>query len=80
MRITIEIDSKNELEKLTALFQAFDIKKVKVIDTDTKDTVNRIKKGNKKIDPKGLFGIWATHPKLLENIRKDSWQRNQNME
>ena len=29
MKITIEIDSKSEMEKLTALFEAFKISKVK---------------------------------------------------
>ena len=30
-------------------------------------------KGDKKIDPKGLFGIWAKNPRTLESIRKEAW-------
>ena len=73
MRITIEIDSKSEMEKLSALFETFKIKTVKVIPTD--DTTLSVIKGDKKIDPKGLFGIWASKPRSIENIRKDAWQR-----
>ena len=72
MKITIEIDSKSEMEKLSAFFKTFKINKVKVISTD--DEISVIK-GDKKIDPKGLFGIWANEPRSLENIRKDAWQR-----
>jgi hypothetical protein len=67
MRITIEIDSKNEIEKLSALFKT--LRSVKVISTE--DTSVPIIKGDKKIDPKGLFGIWSGKPRSLENIRKE---------
>lgn len=76
MRITIEIDSKNELEKLSALFKTFKISTVKVISANDTDTAVKVSKGDKKIDPKGLFGIWADKPRTLENIRKDAWQRS----
>jgi hypothetical protein len=73
MKITIEIDSKGELEKLSALFKTFKINTVKVISAD--DTVIPVTKGDKKIDPKELFGIWANNPRTIENIRKDAWER-----
>lgn len=79
MKITIEIDKKKELEKLSALFRTLKINKVKIISADETETVVPIKKGDKKIDPQGLFGIWANNPRSLENIRKDTWQRNQFM-
>jgi hypothetical protein len=71
MKITIEIDSKSEMEKLSALFKTFQINKVKVISADDNDIP--VKKGDKKIDPASLFGIWANKPRSLENIRKDAW-------
>jgi hypothetical protein len=77
MRITIEIDSKSELEKLTAIFKAFKINAVNVIVADDTDVAIPINRGDKTIDPKGLFGIWANKPKSIENIRKDAWQRSQ---
>jgi hypothetical protein len=72
MKVTIEIDSKSEMEKLSAFFKAFKINKVNVI---SKDDNVPIVKGDKKIDPTALFGIWANKPRSLENIRKDAWQR-----
>jgi hypothetical protein len=73
MKVTIEIDSKSEMEKLSALFKTFKINKVNVVSTDDNDIP--VIKGDKKIDPTGLFGIWADKPRSLENIRKDAWQR-----
>jgi hypothetical protein len=73
MKVTIEIDSKSEMEKLSALLKTFKINNVKVISTGDSDLP--IIKGDKKIDPTSLFGIWANKPRSLENIRKDAWQR-----
>ncbi len=73
MKVTIEIDSKSEMEKLSALFKIFKINTVKVLPSG--ETSIPVVKGDKKIDPKGLFGIWANKPRSLENIRKDAWQR-----
>jgi hypothetical protein len=73
MKITIEIDDKSEMEKLSAFFKTFKINKVKVISAD--DNKIPVVKGDKKIDPTGLFGICANNPRSLEDIRKDAWQR-----
>ncbi|HEY0244136.1 MAG TPA: hypothetical protein VGC01_01120 [Mucilaginibacter sp.] len=72
MRITIEIDSKNEIEKLSALFKTFST--IKILSSD--EEIAPIIKGDKKIDPQSLFGIWATKPRTLETIRKDAWKRS----
>ena len=77
MRITIEINTKNEMEKVSALFKAFKINTVNVL-TDNEDTI-AITKGDKQIDPKNLFGIWSKKPRSIESIRKDAWQRNSNI-
>jgi hypothetical protein len=77
MKITIEIDSKSELDKLSTLFETFNINTIKVVSPD--DSLTPIIKGDKKIDPKSLFGIWAGKPRSLENIRKAAWQRNQHI-
>jgi len=73
MKLTIEIDNKNELEKLKALFKLFKIDKVKVISNDNQAIP--VIKGDKKLDPKSLFNIWADKPRSLETIRKAAWQR-----
>jgi hypothetical protein len=74
MKVTIEIDSKSELEKLSALFKSFNINTLKIVSIE--NSAIPVIKGDKKIDPKSLFGIWAKHPRSLEKIRKDAWQRN----
>jgi len=35
-----------------------------------------ISKGDKSIDPTGLFGIWASSPRSLQDIRQKAWERN----
>jgi len=35
-----------------------------------------ITKGDKSIDPTGLFGIWAGTPRNLHEIRQKAWNRN----
>jgi len=73
MKITIEIDSESEIEKLSALLKTFKMEKVKVVSAGY-DNVP-LTKGDKKIDPASLFGMWANKPRSLEDIRKDAWQR-----
>ncbi|MBS1533195.1 MAG: hypothetical protein JSU01_23045 [Bacteroidetes bacterium] len=73
MKLTIEIDNKNELEKLKALFKLFKIDKVNVISND--NAAVPVVKGDKKLDPKSLFSIWADNPRDIETIRKSGWQR-----
>jgi hypothetical protein len=34
-----------------------------------------ITKGDKSIDPNGLFGLWKDQPRNLTDIRKQAWQR-----
>lgn len=73
MRIIIEIDSKNELEKLSVLFKTLNISSIKII---SDNITAKVKKGDKRIDPKGLFGIWANKPQTFENIRRDARKEN----
>ena len=73
MKLTIEIDNKKELEKLKALFKLFKIDKVKVISND--NAAMPVVKGDKTLDPKSLFNIWADTPRDLETVRKAAWQR-----
>ena len=35
-----------------------------------------ITKGNKKLDPTALFGIWKNKPRNLQDIRQQDWKRN----
>lgn len=75
MRVTIEIDHKSELDKLKALFKTLKINKVSVLpESETKNHIP-LRKGDKRIDPKELFGIWSTEPRDLDTIRKSGWDR-----
>jgi len=74
MRVTIEINHKSELDKLKALFETLNINTVSVVsESDDNHDVATITKGNKRINPGPLFGIWASEPKSLEQIRKVAW-------
>jgi hypothetical protein len=72
MKVTIEINSENDMEMLSALLEKFNMSSVEVIHTEQKPSVT---KGNKEIDPNSLFGIWAAAPRTLAGIRKASWER-----
>jgi hypothetical protein len=73
MRITIEVDSKREMDKLSAFLKTFNVNTIKVLTAG--DPSANIKKGNKKIDPSDLFGMWANEPRSAEEIRRVAWQR-----
>lgn len=73
MKITIEIDSEREMDKLSALLETFKIDAVKVMPND--DAALAVTKGDKSIDPKALFGIWADKPRTLDSIRDTAWKR-----
>jgi hypothetical protein len=75
MTITIETSGIHEIEQLLLMLKSLNIKSVNVQPTLT--TVRPIiTKGDKKIDPTELFGIWKENPKTIEQIRQISWKRN----
>lgn len=48
------------------------------VDTNMSSATPRpiISKGDKKIDPKQLFGIWKNNPRSIEQLRVATWKRN----
>jgi len=36
-------------------------------------------KGDKKLDPTALFGIWEKKPRNIRDIRQQDWKRNWNL-
>lgn len=79
MRVTIETTNIKELELLMRLLQELNLENVKVIEsTEIKELKLSIVKGDKSIDPSGLFGIWKSNPRTIEEIRSKSWDRNWN--
>lgn len=82
MRVTIETTNIKELELLIRLLQELNLENVKVVESVEREEVkglnSSIIKGDKSIDPSGLFGIWQKNPRTIEEIRSKSWDRNWN--
>ena len=74
MKLTIEISNTQENEKLFELFNTLHHENDNIISNN--NPLPNINKGNKKINPKELFGIWRDNPKTIEEIREKSWKRN----
>lgn len=76
MRLTIELNNLNDLEKVMQLLKSLQIQEVKIFPTNTLNYSPNITPGDKSIDPKALFGIWEDAPRSLTEIRSKSWTRN----
>jgi hypothetical protein len=74
MRVTLEISDFDEMKKLLSLFQSMKLENIEIISPQNNAKPN-IRKGNKSINPKELFGIWKKTPKNIEDIRAKSWDR-----
>ncbi len=77
MRITIEAIDIQEVEKIIFLLKGLNIKNIEVIPGLSGQSPS-ITKGDKKVDPRVLFGIWKDNPKSLEAIRAANWKRDWN--
>lgn len=84
MKLTIEVSSQTELEKIIVFFQTLKLDSIRVInDTLTpKPKKNskkamKITKGDKSLDPSDLFGMWQDNPQSIEVIRQKAWQRTE---
>ncbi len=78
MIITIETSGIQEVEQLLQVLKSLNIKAVKV-EASSPATQPTITKGDKKLDPKQLFGIWKDNPRSIEQIRSVAWMRNWNI-
>ncbi|MCB0531598.1 MAG: hypothetical protein KDD14_05310 [Saprospiraceae bacterium] len=77
MRVTIEAFDLHEVEKILNLLKSLNIKNIEVIPGPSGQAPS-ITKGDKKIDPCVLFGIWKDAPRSLEVIRDTNWKRDWN--
>lgn len=73
MTVTFEISNSDEMEQLFSFFKIAKLDEIQVVST----LKPKIKKGNKNLNPKELFGIWQDNPKNIEEIRANAWQRKQ---
>ena len=82
MKVTVEVSSQSELEKIVQFFQTLNLDSIRIM-TDSlmpkpkknKKKGMKITKGDKSIDPSDLFGMWKDNPRSIETIRKKAWQR-----
>lgn len=78
MTITIETSGIQEIEQLLQLLKSLNIKNVNIKDVSQKRQPV-ITKGDKKLNPRDLFGIWQDNPRTLEHVRSVAWKRNWNI-
>lgn len=77
MRVTIEAIDIQEVERILFLLKSLNLKNVEVIPGPSGQSPS-ITKGDKKVDPRALFGIWKDSPGSLEAIRDANWKRDWN--
>lgn len=78
MTITIETSGIQEVEQLLKMLKSLNIKNVSIKEASEKRQAV-ITKGDKKLDPKELFGIWKDNPRSIEQVRSTAWKRNWNI-
>jgi len=78
MTITIETSGIQEVEQLLILLKTLNIKNIKIQSSPAVPQPS-ITRGDKKIDPTQLFGIWKDNPRTIEQIRSTAWKRNWNI-
>lgn len=78
MTITIETSGTQEIEQLLQLLKSLNIKNINIKEVSQKRQPV-ITKGDKKLNPRELFGIWQGNPRTLEQVRSEAWKRNWNI-
>jgi hypothetical protein len=78
MTITIETSGIQEIEQLLQVLKSLDIKNISIKEASPKQQP-LITKGDKKLDPRDLFGIWQGNPRTIEQVRSTAWNRNWNI-
>jgi hypothetical protein len=75
MTITIETSGIQEVEQLLTVLKSLNIKSISIKEASVKREPT-IAKGDKKLNPRELFGIWQGSPRTLEQVRSTTWKRN----
>ena len=78
MTITIETSGIEEVEQLLKILKSLNIKNINIKEELPKHQPI-ITKGDKKLDPRELFGIWQGTPRTIEQVRSVAWKRNWNI-
>jgi hypothetical protein len=75
MTITIETSGIQEVEQLLTLLKSMNINNISIKEVSVKRQPV-IAKGDKKLNPRELFGIWQGSPRTLDQVRSTAWKRN----
>lgn len=78
MTITIETSGTQEIGQLLQLLKSLNVKNINIKEVSQKRQPV-ITKGDKKLNPRELFGIWQGNPRTLEQVRSEAWKRNWNI-
>ena len=78
MTITIETSGMQEVEQILKMLKSLNIKNINIKEASQKRSA-AITKGDKRLDPRELFGIWQGNPRTLEQVRSEAWKRNWNI-
>ena len=68
MTVTIETSGTQEIEQLLQMLKSLNIKTIKIQQSRVSHAPS-ITRGDKRLDPKELFGIWKDNPRTIEQIR-----------
>ncbi|MDZ4807253.1 MAG: hypothetical protein SGI96_03190 [Bacteroidota bacterium] len=75
MIVITETSGIQEVEQLLQMLKSTNIQAVKVEASPSAPHL-AVSKGDKKLDPKELFGIWKDNPRTIEQVRSTAWKRN----
>lgn len=78
MTITIETSGIQEVERLLQVLKSLNIENIN-IKQGAQKRQPFITKGDKKLDPRELFGIWQGNPRTIDQVRSTAWKRNWNI-
>jgi hypothetical protein len=77
MKITIELTSVSEFEKIMAFLKSLGLPDITVsAPAKTKSLPPNWELGDKSLDPEALFGMWKDAPRDLQELRSSAWKRN----
>lgn len=71
MKITIEVTTDSELKELMHWLSRHPL--AASVQLNNQPSNPLVIKGNKKLDPMALFGIWKDEPRTVEDIRQNAW-------
>lgn len=76
MTLIFETNNASTLEKMMLFAKSLDdVNIIREDITNTQIPIPTIRKGDKTINPKALFGIWKDKNVTIEKIREKAWKR-----